>query len=74
MKYEYKTIKIAKGVIYKFKNDSTVNADKVAELGQALNEFGQEGWELIEMIQPQGFLGLGDEGLCIFKRLVKRED
>ncbi len=43
MKYEYKTIKIAKGVIYKFKNDSTVNADKVAELGQALNEFGQEG-------------------------------
>ncbi len=71
MKFEYKTIKIARSVIYKSKNDPTVNADKVEELEQALNELGSEGWELIGMIQPQGFLGLGDEGLCIFKRLVK---
>ncbi len=55
-------------VIYKSKNDPTINIDKVDEFEKALNELGNEGWELIEMIQPKGFLGFGDEGLCIFKR------
>jgi len=71
MKYEYKTMKIATMLLYKSKDDPTVNADKVEELEKALNELGKDGWELIETIQPKGFMGLGDTGLFIFKRAIK---
>lgn len=71
MKFEYKTMKIATQILYQSKNDATVNVDKVEDFEKELNRYGQEGWELIEMIQPKGLLGLGDTGLCIFKREIK---
>ncbi len=70
MKYEYKILKIASMIIFKSKDDSTVNADKPEEFENALNELGKEGWELIEIVDPKGFLGLGDGGYCLFKRAV----
>lgn len=70
MKFEYKTLKIAQGIIYKSKDDPTVNASNPEEFENVLNELGNEGWELVEMIEPKGFLGLGDTGFCIFKRKV----
>ena len=70
MKFEYKNIKIAQGVIFKSKNDQTVDVTKQEEFEKALNMLGEDGWELIQMIQPKGFLGLGDIGYCIFKRQV----
>lgn len=73
MKYEYKIVKIAKQLIYKSPNDNIVNADKVEEFENNLNELGKDGWNLVEIVQPQGFLGLGDIGLCIFKREKKEK-
>ena len=70
MKFEYKNLKIAQGVIFKSKNDSTVDVTKQEEFEKALNMLGEDGWELIHMIQPKGFLGLGDVGYCLFKRQV----
>ena len=70
MKFEYKNLKIAQGVVFKSKNDPTVNVSKPEEFEKALNALGEDGWELIEMIQPQGFMGLGDVGYCIFKRQI----
>ena len=70
MKFEYKNLKIAQGVIFKSKNDSTVDVTKQEEFEKALNMLGEDGWELIQMIQPKGFLGLGDIGYCVFKRQV----
>ena len=70
MKYEYKNLKIAQGVIFKSKNDRTIDVTKQEEFEKALNMLGEDGWELIQMIQPKGFLGLGDVGYCIFKRQV----
>jgi len=70
MKFEYKNLKIARGVIFKSKNDPTINADKPEEFEKALNELGADGWELIQIIDPKGFLGAGDVGYCIFKRQV----
>jgi len=71
MRYEYKNLKIAKDVIFKSKNDPTINVGNPAEFEKALNELGADGWELIQMIDPKGFMGLGDVGYCIFKRQVK---
>ena len=70
MKFEYKNIKIAQGVVFRSKNDPTVDITKQEEFERALNMLGEDGWELIQMIQPKGFLGLGDVGYCIFKRQV----
>ena len=70
MKFEYKNIRIAKDVLFKSKNDTTVNIGDPAEFEKALNEFGADGWELIQIIDPKGFLGLGDVGYCVFKRHV----
>ena len=70
MKFEYKNLKIAQGVIFKSKNDSTIDVTKQDEFEKALNILGEDGWELIQMIQPKGFLGLGDVGYCVFKRQV----
>ena len=70
MKFEYKNLKIAQGVVFKSKNDSTIDVTKQEEFEKALNMLGEDGWELIQMIQPKGFLGLGDVGYCIFKRQV----
>lgn len=71
MKYEYKILKIASMILFKTKNDPTVNADKPEEFENALNELGKEGWELVEIIEPKGFVGLGDSGYCLFKREIK---
>ena len=70
MKFEYKNIKIAQGVVFRSKNDPTVDVTKQEEFEKALNMLGEDGWELIQMIQPRGFLGLGDVGYCVFKRQV----
>jgi len=70
MKYEYKTIKIAKDVIFKSKNSATINIGNPNEFEKALNELGADGWKLIQILSPVGFLGLGDEGYCIFERQV----
>ncbi|MCL2566367.1 MAG: DUF4177 domain-containing protein [Defluviitaleaceae bacterium] len=70
MKFEYKNLKIAKDVILQSKNDTTINLSKPEELEKALNELGAEGWELIQIVDPKGFLGLGDTGYCIFKRQI----
>ena len=71
MKYEYKVLKIASMILFKSKDDPTVNSDKTEDFETALNELGKEGWELVEVIDPRGFMGLGDSGQCIFKRIVK---
>ena len=70
MKFEYKNLKIAQGVVFKSKNDSTIDVTKQEEFEKALNMLGEDGWELIQMIQPKGFLGLGDVGYCVFKRQI----
>ena len=70
MKFEYKNLKIAQGIVFKSKNDTTVDASNPDEFVKALNLLGEDGWELVEMIQPKGFLGLGDVGYCILKRQV----
>jgi len=70
MKFEYKNLKIAQGVVFKSKNDPTIDVTKQEEFEKALNMLGEDGWELIQMIQPKGFLGLGDVGYCVFKRQV----
>ena len=70
MKFEYKNLKIAKDVVFKSKNDTTINLGKREEFERALNEFGADGWELIQIVDPKGFLGLGDVGYCVFKRQV----
>jgi hypothetical protein len=70
MKFEYKNLKIAQGLIFKSKNDPTIDVTKQVEFEKALNMLGEDGWELIQMIQPKGFLGLGDVGYCVFKRQV----
>ena len=70
MKFEYKNLKIAQGVIFKSKNDPTIDVTKQEEFEKALNMLGEDGWELIHMIQRKGFLGLGDVGYCLFKRQV----
>ena len=70
MKFEYKIINIAKSMVFKSKNDSTINADNLEEFQNALNVLGNDGWELIEIIQPIGYLGLGDKGACLFKRKI----
>ena len=70
MKFEYKNLKIVQGVIFKSKNDPTIDVTKQDEFEKALNILGEDGWELIQMIQPKGFLGLGDVGYCVFKRQV----
>ena len=71
MKYEYKNLKIAKDVILKSKNDTTIDLGKPEDFELALNEFGNDGWELVQIIDPKGFLGFGDVGYCIFKRQVQ---
>ena len=70
MKFEYKNLKIAQGVVFQTKNDPTIDVTKQEEFERALNMLGEDGWELIQMIQPKGFLGLGDVGYCVFKRQV----
>lgn len=71
MKFEYKILKIAKDVLFKSKNDPTVNTDKPEEFENALNELGKEGWEMVGVIDPRGYLGLGSEGYCLFKRSLE---
>jgi len=70
MKFEYKNLKIAKSVIFKSKNDPTVDIGKPEEFEKALNELGADGWELTQIVDPKGFLGAGDTGYIIFKRRV----
>ena len=70
MKFEYKNLRIAKGVIFQSKNSTTINIDKPEEFEKALNELGADGWELIQMVDPKGFMGAGDVGYCIFKRRI----
>jgi len=70
MKFEYKNLKIAKGVIFQSKNDPTINIGKPEEFERVLNELGAEGWELVQILDPKGFLGLGDIGSIIFKRQI----
>ena len=70
MKFEYKNLKIAQGVIFKSTNDPTIDVTKQEEFEKALNMLGADGWELIQMIQPKGLLGLGDVGYCVFKRQI----
>ena len=70
MKFEYKNLRIAKGVIFQSKNDPTINLAKPEEFEKALNALGEDGWELIQVIDPKGFLGAGDVGYCVFKRQV----
>ena len=67
MKFEYKNLKIAQGVVFKSKNDPTIDVTKQEEFEKALNMLGEDGWELIQMIQPKGFLGLGDVGYCVLR-------
>ena len=40
MKFEYKNLKIAKDVIFKSKNDPTINVGNPVEFEKALNELG----------------------------------
>ncbi|MCL2528021.1 MAG: DUF4177 domain-containing protein [Defluviitaleaceae bacterium] len=70
MKFEYKNLKIAKDVIFQSKNSTTINIGKAEIFEKALNELGEDGWELIQIIDPKGFLGIGDVGYCVFKRQV----
>ena len=70
MKYEYKNLKIAKDVVFKSKNDTTINIAKQEEFEKALNELGADGWEFIQVIDPKGFMGMGDVGYCVFKRQI----
>jgi hypothetical protein len=65
MKFEYMTLKVARGVIFQSKNDTTVNLDKEEVFQKALNELGADGWELIQVI-----LNVGDSGYAILKRQV----
>ena len=65
MKFEYMTLKVARGVIFQAKNDTTVNLDKEEVFQKALNELGADGWELIQVI-----LNGGDSGYAILKRQV----
>jgi len=70
MKFEYRNVKIAKDVIFKSKKDTTINVGNAEEFEKALNEFGSDGWRLIQILDPKGFLGLGDLGYCIFERQI----
>ena len=70
MKFEYKNLRIAKGVLFQSKNDTTINLAKPEEFEKALNALGEDGWELTQVIDPKGFLGAGDVGYCVFKRQV----
>jgi len=70
MKFEYKNLKIAKDVIFKSKNDTTVDLGKPEEFEKALNVLGSDGWEMAQIVDPKGFLGLGDTGYVIFKRQI----
>jgi len=65
MKFEYMTLKVARGVIFQAKNDTTVNLDKEEVFQKVLNELGADGWELIQVI-----LNVGDSGYAILKRQV----
>ena len=69
MKFEYKNLRIAKA-IWKSKNNPTINVSDPEEFEKALNELGIDGWELIQILDPKGALGLGDFGYCIFKRQI----
>ena len=73
MKFEYKTLRVAKDVLIQSKKDTTVNLAKPEDFEQALNDMGSDGWELIQIVDPKGFLGLGDVGYCVFKREVEGE-
>ena len=66
MKFEYKNLKVARGIIFKSKNDTTIDVAKPEEFEQALNELGAEGWELAQILHPLGL----DIGYVIFKRQV----
>ena len=68
--FEYKSVKIVKGVLLKSKNDPTIEIDKPEEFGRALNELGADGWELVQILDPRGFLGASDTSVAIFKRLI----
>ncbi|MCL2841758.1 MAG: DUF4177 domain-containing protein [Defluviitaleaceae bacterium] len=70
MKFKYKILKIAKDVIFKSKNDTTVYLGKPEEFENALNELGADGWEMAQIVDPKGFLGAGDTGYAIFKRQI----
>ena len=70
MKFEYMTLKVAKGVIFQSKKDTTVNLSKAEDFEKALNELGADGWELTQVIGIEGFLGAGDSGFAILKRQV----
>lgn len=70
MKFEYKNLKIAKDVIFKSKNDTTVDIGKAEAFEKALNELGADGWELTQVIDPKGLFGAGDSGYIIFKRQI----
>jgi len=70
MKYEYKNLKIAKDVVFQSKKSTTINIGKAEAFEKALNELGEDGWELIQIIDPKGFLGIGDVGYCVFKRQI----
>jgi len=72
MKFEYKNLKIAKDVIFKSKNDTTINLGNPEEFEKALNELGSDAWELAQIVDPKGFLGMGDVGYCVFKRQVNK--
>jgi len=70
MKFEYKNLRIAKGVIFKTKNSTVVDLSNPEEFEKALNELGADGWELAQIVDPKGFLGAGDTGYVIFKRQI----
>ena len=70
MKFEYKNLKVARGVVFKSKNDTTIDVARPEEFEQALNELGADGWELVQILDPKGFLGAGDIGYVIFKRQI----
>ena len=70
MRFEYKNLKIAKDVIFQSKNSTTINIGKAEIFENALNQLGEDGWELIQIIDPKGFLGIGDVGYCVFKRQI----
>ena len=69
-RYEYKSLTIAKDIVFKSKTSTTINVNDPEEFERALNDLGAQGWELIQMINPRGFLGLGDIGYCVFKREI----